>query len=133
MQALKKSEVAPGSDEAIAAGCVCPVLDNAHGKGYMGGVKDEEGETVYIISWVCPLHGVEEVEDDYGPMITSEGICSNCGHKLELDLRLSELDFQAEESGVQPGTVHGPTVYWAAGTIGCPSCGVRLPFETSSD
>lgn len=63
---LKKSELAPGSDEAIAAGCTCPVLDNAHGKGYMGGVKDENGETVYIISWVCQIHGVEEVPDNYG-------------------------------------------------------------------
>lgn len=29
----------PGSDEAIAAGCRCPVLDNAHGRGWMGGVN----------------------------------------------------------------------------------------------
>lgn len=62
---LKKNSLPPGSDEAIAAGCVCPVLDNAHGKGYMGGVKDENGEIVYILSWVCPLHGVEEVEDNW--------------------------------------------------------------------
>ena len=27
----------PGSDEAIAAGCTCPVIDNGHGRGYMGG------------------------------------------------------------------------------------------------
>ena len=26
----------PGSDEALAAGCECAVLDNAHGKGWMG-------------------------------------------------------------------------------------------------
>lgn len=43
----------PGSDEAIAKGCssseledTCPVLDNAHGKGYLGGVRED-----------CPLHG----------------------------------------------------------------------------
>lgn len=65
MLELKKNSLPPGSDEAIAAGCVCPVLDNAHGKGYMGGAKDENGETVYILSWACPLHGVEEVEDNW--------------------------------------------------------------------
>lgn len=26
----------PGSPESIAAGCICPVLDNAHGRGWMG-------------------------------------------------------------------------------------------------
>lgn len=26
----------PGSDEAQAAGCICPVIDNGHGRGYMG-------------------------------------------------------------------------------------------------
>lgn len=62
---LKKSELAPGSDEAIAAGCVCPIEDNEHGKGWKGGVKDENGETVYILSWVCPVHGVEEVPDNW--------------------------------------------------------------------
>lgn len=26
----------PGSDEAIASGCTCPVMDNGHGRGFMG-------------------------------------------------------------------------------------------------
>jgi len=26
----------PGSDKAIDAGCTCPVLDNGHGRGYLG-------------------------------------------------------------------------------------------------
>ena len=26
----------PGSDEAIKMGCTCPVMDNAHGKGFSG-------------------------------------------------------------------------------------------------
>jgi hypothetical protein len=26
----------PGSDDAIDAGCTCPVLDNGHGKGHLG-------------------------------------------------------------------------------------------------
>ena len=41
---------APGSDEAIAAGCTCPVLDNAHGKGYMG-IPD-----VFVFTVGCPVH-----------------------------------------------------------------------------
>jgi hypothetical protein len=40
----------PGSDEAIDAGCTCPVLDNAHGKGYKG----IEGRFVYNLE--CPIH-----------------------------------------------------------------------------
>ena len=47
----------PGSNEAIAAGCTCPVLDNAHGKGYLGGVKDREtGETLFVYNCGCPIH-----------------------------------------------------------------------------
>lgn len=47
----------PGSREAILEGCCCPVLDNARGKGYMGGVKDKDGNTLFIINCNCPLHG----------------------------------------------------------------------------
>lgn len=44
---------APGSPEAIAQGCTCPVLDNGHGKGYLG-----DGERFgWIISEDCPVHG----------------------------------------------------------------------------
>ena len=51
----------PGSDEAINAGCRCPVLDNAHGRGYMGGVQDPEtGETVYVYNSECPLHAMPD-------------------------------------------------------------------------
>lgn len=49
----------PGSPEAIKQGCLCPVIDNAHGKGYLGGVKDPEtGETVFVWRADCPLHGI---------------------------------------------------------------------------
>ena len=41
----------PGSDEAIALGCSCPVMDNEYGKGYMG------MEDTFIYSTACPLHG----------------------------------------------------------------------------
>lgn len=43
----------PGSDEAIKQGCICPVIDNAHGKGYMG----KEG--VFVFTGDCPLHDPE--------------------------------------------------------------------------
>lgn len=92
-------------------------------KGFVNGLIQAK----YLIT------GAEEMlGDDPGPLITNEGTCSNCGYKLELD-DLHMLDFDVEESGVQPGTVHGPAVHWARGTIGCPQCKVRLPFETSSD
>lgn len=70
-------------------------------------------------------------DDDGGPTITEEGTCSNCLYKLPLD-DLNLLDFDVEESGVSPGYDFEPAVYWAAGTIGCPSCGVRLPYEVST-
>jgi len=40
----------PGSRAAIEAGCICPVIDNAHGRGY----RDVEG--IYIYTCGCPLH-----------------------------------------------------------------------------
>lgn len=46
----------PGSSEAKRQGCTCPVMDNANGLGYMGGVKSENGETVFVISGGCPIH-----------------------------------------------------------------------------
>ena len=47
----------PGSDEARSKGCTCPVMDNGYGKGYMGGVKDEDGNMIFIMSMSCPIHG----------------------------------------------------------------------------
>lgn len=41
----------PGSNEALDAGCICPVLDNAHGAGYLGLGK------VWVMRTDCPLHG----------------------------------------------------------------------------
>lgn len=54
---LTMKKPTPGSYEAIAEGCKCPVLDNAHGFGYLGGVKDESGATVFVVNGDCPLHG----------------------------------------------------------------------------
>lgn len=48
---------APGSPESVIAGCCCPRIDNSRGRGYMGGVKDDEGNTIFVINGDCPLHG----------------------------------------------------------------------------
>ena len=49
----------PGSPEAIALGCRCPVLDNAYGEG---AYQDENGKPVFWINADCPIHG--EVKDE---------------------------------------------------------------------
>lgn len=55
----------PGSDVAIRFGCTCPVLDNAHGKGYMG----VPGQFVMTAS--CPLHG--ELKKPMTPTLPHNG------------------------------------------------------------
>lgn len=39
----------PGSDEAIQQGCICPVYDNAKGRGWMG-------SGLFWYNEHCPLH-----------------------------------------------------------------------------
>jgi len=52
----------PGSDAALDAGCTCPVLDNARGKG-CGHRDPQTGEPLFWISETCPIHaGKEEVK-----------------------------------------------------------------------
>jgi hypothetical protein len=44
----------PGSKEAVALGCRCPVLDNRRGEGFMWGKSE------HPCFWVhadCPIHG----------------------------------------------------------------------------
>ena len=72
----------PGSDEAIAAGCICAVLDNAHGFGYLG----VPGRWIYTVG--CPVHKT-----------ASDGMCLNgcgrasiggeryCGGRCEAEVR----------------------------------------------
>lgn len=55
----------PGSDEAIALGCECPVLDNAHGKGII-----LNGERYHWKNDDCPLHGLARKDQ---PLPHSEG------------------------------------------------------------
>jgi len=53
-----KEKPTPGSDEAVAQGCTCPVADNAYGLGlfgiYHGGPDDAR---LFWVNEDCPLHG----------------------------------------------------------------------------
>lgn len=50
----------PGSDEARDGGCLCPVMDNGRGRGYLGGViNPETGEPMFVVRADCPMHGLE--------------------------------------------------------------------------
>lgn len=54
----------PGSQEALAAGCRCPVIDNGRGRGYGGGsVRDKNGDVVFVVASDCPIHGLGESAD----------------------------------------------------------------------
>jgi hypothetical protein len=52
----------PGSDEAVALGCQCAVLDNAHGRGIpyprTDGRDPNEFPSFYV-NENCPLHNPE--------------------------------------------------------------------------
>lgn len=50
----------PGSDEAIAQGCVCARIDNARGRGAQGTYDLPQEEKVFWTSQDCPLHGWPE-------------------------------------------------------------------------
>ena len=58
---IKECKPNPGSDEALAMNCKCPILDNGHGRGYMG--TDN-----FVINMDCPLHTleVEELQEMMG-------------------------------------------------------------------
>lgn len=91
-------------------------------KGFVNGLIQAK----YLIT------GAEEMLGDEPEVyITEDGKCSGCGHQFDSDTP-STLKFNVEESGVQPGTVDGPDVHWAWGTITCPNCQSELPYETSS-
>lgn len=49
---MKDKTPNPGSDEALALGCLCPVMDNCHGQGAYG-----PGSDVFWVDDSCKLHG----------------------------------------------------------------------------
>lgn len=55
------TELPPGSEEAQAQGCKCPVIDNNRGRGYMG----IPGK--YVIMGNCELHWPEFLETEVEP------------------------------------------------------------------
>ena len=54
--------LAPGSQEAIDAGCICPIMDNGYGRG--SGYKTEDGQPVFWYNFDCPIHGKAIPIDD---------------------------------------------------------------------
>lgn len=48
---------APGSPEALAEGCTCPIRDNRNGKG----CTQDDGGPWFVLDMDCLLHGQEEV------------------------------------------------------------------------
>lgn len=57
----------PGSNEALDAGCLCPVLDNAHGLGWPG----RDGKPTFWINPYCPLEGHGQPPKDSATVETS--------------------------------------------------------------
>lgn len=57
----------PGSNEAIALNCCCPILDNSHGLGaYGGAAKNKDGLPAFWIHPNCPLHGCQMDSNHHG-------------------------------------------------------------------
>ena len=49
----------PGSSEALARSCRCPVIDNHYGRG----IETTMG-TIWWMSADCPLHGWDETDEE---------------------------------------------------------------------
>lgn len=73
----------PGSPEAKAQGCRCPVIDNARGRG-AGTMPD--GRPVFVWTTECPLHGTGDWLDEPTPTIT----CPRCGAKSAHPVDIAE-------------------------------------------
>ncbi len=54
---LWEGKPTPGSNEALEEGCKCPILDNAHGRGMLGG-------GIFVVNAECPLHAAPEGEEE---------------------------------------------------------------------
>lgn len=51
---MEKTVPNPGSVAAGEMGCICPVLDNSHGRGYL--CQPDR----FVIREDCPLHGSQK-------------------------------------------------------------------------
>lgn len=54
----------PGSDEAVKAGCKCPVMDNCRGLGIPITTQEGELQVAYWINGDCPIHGMKARSKD---------------------------------------------------------------------
>jgi len=52
---VRRGRVTPGSPEAVALGCTCPILDNGSGRG--------RGDGMFWQTAGCPIHTTKEKED----------------------------------------------------------------------
>ena len=52
----------PGSPEAVAQGCCCPIADNARGEGMKWDLPF--GGTLHWVNGDCRLHGVAATEPE---------------------------------------------------------------------
>ena len=77
----------PGSNDAVEAGCTCPILDNAHGGGFPG----KEGSVMYWVAQGCRLHGQAHKENDLHPM----NVCQSCGESKHMCACIAELEAAA--------------------------------------
>ncbi len=55
----------PGSQAALDRGCMCPVMDNGHGRGMYGGaVRTADDAPIFVFVADCPLHGGGDWNDE---------------------------------------------------------------------
>ena len=98
-----------------------------------------EDDDVYVLfywedgSWVAQPYkdAKEEIDRLIRAWAPLPGTCPTCGYWHE-DWDKDD-SFTATRSGVQPGTPHGPTVYWVEGELACCQCGARFGAGDSSD
>ena len=62
----------PGHRDAIDLGCKCPSIDNGYGEGYMGGMKNEHGQTMFVRVLDCTVHDQNWADEYYTKTETRE-------------------------------------------------------------
>jgi hypothetical protein len=60
----------PGSPEAVAKGCSCPIMDNGRGRGYMG------QKNVFSINLECSIHSLSLAKKE-------KRYCYECESEIE--------------------------------------------------
>lgn len=88
----------PGSDEARALGCRCPVIDNNHGRFPPWPDADAPGGGHYWIKEGCPVHAFPDpppdvhgyYEDDTNVQVADEPAVKPPSMRLHIILRLRD-------------------------------------------